>query len=140
MLRELNVVEQRCRAVLEVLDGIPVTEVAERFGVARQTGHPAEARMGLGLFLNSDNGITWWSHSGSVAGFECVLAGVAGAGFAVAAMTNSADGFAVARNAADLVSRLHGPGPLRVGQLPRRVTLLFFSLRPYRVGLTKLGT
>jgi transposase len=39
MLRELNVVEQRYRAVLEVLDGIPVTEVAERFGVARQTVH-----------------------------------------------------------------------------------------------------
>jgi transposase InsO family protein len=37
MLRELNVVEQRYQAVLEVLDGIPVTEVAERFGVSRQT-------------------------------------------------------------------------------------------------------
>ncbi|MFY9648703.1 MAG: helix-turn-helix domain-containing protein, partial [Trebonia sp.] len=33
MLRELKVVEQRYRAVLEVLDGIPVTEVAERFGI-----------------------------------------------------------------------------------------------------------
>jgi len=81
------------------------------------TGHPAEARMGTGLFLNSGSGITWWSHSGSVPGFECVLAGVAGAGFAVAAMTNSAAGFAVARDAADLVSRLHGPGPLRLGTL-----------------------
>jgi hypothetical protein len=28
MLRELNVVEQRYQTVLEVLDGIPVTEVA----------------------------------------------------------------------------------------------------------------
>jgi transposase len=37
MLRELKVVEQRCQAVLQILDGIPVTEVAERFGVARQT-------------------------------------------------------------------------------------------------------
>ena len=44
MLRELNVVEQRYRAVLEVLDGIPVTEVAERFGVARQTVHRWVAR------------------------------------------------------------------------------------------------
>ena len=44
MLRELNVVEQRYRAVLEVLDGIPVTEVAERFGVARQTVHRWMAR------------------------------------------------------------------------------------------------
>ncbi len=39
MLRELNVVEQRYRAVLEVLSGIPVIEVADRFGVARQTVH-----------------------------------------------------------------------------------------------------
>lgn len=37
MLRELNVVEQTYCAVLEVLSGIPVIEVAERYGVARQT-------------------------------------------------------------------------------------------------------
>lgn len=82
------------------------------------TGHPVEDRMGLGVFLNSGAGITWWSHTGSVAGFECVLAGTAETGFAVAAMANSADGFAVARDAADLASRLHGPGPLRLGTLP----------------------
>jgi transposase len=39
MLRELNVVEQRYRAVLEVLSGVPVVEVAERYGVGRQTVH-----------------------------------------------------------------------------------------------------
>jgi transposase InsO family protein len=40
MLVELAVVEQRYRAVLEVLeDGASVTEVARRFGVARQTLH-----------------------------------------------------------------------------------------------------
>jgi len=39
MLRELNVMEQRYRAVLEVLSGLPVVEVAERYGVARQTVH-----------------------------------------------------------------------------------------------------
>jgi transposase len=39
MLRELNVVEQRYQAVLQVLDDVPVTEVAERFGVARQIVH-----------------------------------------------------------------------------------------------------
>jgi transposase len=44
MLRELKVVEQRYRAVLGVLDGSPVTEVAERFGVARQTVHRWVAR------------------------------------------------------------------------------------------------
>ena len=44
MLRELKVVEQRYQAVLQVLDGISVTEVAERFGVARQTVHRWVAR------------------------------------------------------------------------------------------------
>src|SRR5215475_15549030 len=44
MLGELNVVEQRYRAVLEVLSGTPVIEVAERYGVARQTVHRWLAR------------------------------------------------------------------------------------------------
>ena len=44
MLRELNVVEQRYRAVLEVLSGAPVIEVAERYGVVRQTVHRWVAR------------------------------------------------------------------------------------------------
>ena len=45
MLVELGVVEQRYRAVLEVLqDGVPVTEVARRYGVARQTVHEWLAR------------------------------------------------------------------------------------------------
>jgi transposase InsO family protein len=39
MLWELRVAEQRVRAVLEVLDGASVTEVARRFGVSRQTVH-----------------------------------------------------------------------------------------------------
>ena len=39
MLVGLGVVEQRYRAVLEVLDGASVTEVAGRYGVARQTVH-----------------------------------------------------------------------------------------------------
>jgi transposase len=39
MLREWSVAEQRYRAVLEVLDGASVTEVARRFGVSRQTVH-----------------------------------------------------------------------------------------------------
>ena len=40
VLVELGVVEQRYRAVLEVLDeGVPVTVVALRYGVARQTVH-----------------------------------------------------------------------------------------------------
>jgi len=37
---ELNAVEKRYRVVLEVLeDGLPVTEVAMRHGVSRQTVH-----------------------------------------------------------------------------------------------------
>ena len=40
MLVELRLVEQRYQAVLEVLnDGAPVTDVARRYGVARQTVH-----------------------------------------------------------------------------------------------------
>jgi len=39
MLWELSVTEQRYRAVLEVLAGVPVTEVAERYGVSRQSVH-----------------------------------------------------------------------------------------------------
>jgi transposase InsO family protein len=40
VLAELGVVEQRYRAVLEVLgEGVSVTEVARRYGVARQTVH-----------------------------------------------------------------------------------------------------
>jgi transposase InsO family protein len=39
MLWELSVVEQRYRAVLEVLAGVPVTEVAGRYGVSRQSVH-----------------------------------------------------------------------------------------------------
>jgi transposase-like protein len=39
VLAELNLVEQRYRAVLEVLAGATVTDVARRCGVARQTVH-----------------------------------------------------------------------------------------------------
>ena len=39
VLVELTVTEQRYRAVLEVQAGVPVIEVAERFGVSRQAVH-----------------------------------------------------------------------------------------------------
>jgi transposase InsO family protein len=39
MLWELSVAEQRYRAVLEAASGVPVTEVAERYGVSRQSVH-----------------------------------------------------------------------------------------------------
>ena len=38
MLVELSVVEQSYHAVMEVLSGVPVVEVAERYGVSRQSG------------------------------------------------------------------------------------------------------
>jgi hypothetical protein len=46
MLWELSVAEQRYRAVLEVGIGVPVTEVAERYGVSLLTVHTwASARL-----------------------------------------------------------------------------------------------
>ena len=38
-LVELSVMEQRYRAVIEIENGCPVTEVAARYGVSRQTVH-----------------------------------------------------------------------------------------------------
>ena len=54
-LVELSVVEQRYRAVLEVESGVPVTEVAERFGVSRQSVHAwvrRYAQGGLGALMD----------------------------------------------------------------------------------------
>jgi len=39
LYEEVSVVEQRYRAVLEVLAGVAVSEVAERHGVSRQSVH-----------------------------------------------------------------------------------------------------
>jgi transposase len=44
VLSEISVTEQRYQAVLAALDGVPVTEVASRFGVGRQTVHRWLAR------------------------------------------------------------------------------------------------
>jgi transposase-like protein len=41
VLVELSVVEQRYQAVLQVLSGASVTEVAGRFGVSRQVCFPS---------------------------------------------------------------------------------------------------
>ena len=38
-LVELSVVEQRYRAILDAVAGVPVTEVAARYGVSRQSVH-----------------------------------------------------------------------------------------------------
>jgi transposase len=42
-MREMSVAEQRYQAVLAVLGGVPVTEVASRFGVGRQSAPAAGA-------------------------------------------------------------------------------------------------
>jgi transposase len=44
VLMEISVTEQRYQAVLAVLGGVPVTEVAGRFGVGRQSVHRWLAR------------------------------------------------------------------------------------------------
>jgi transposase InsO family protein len=48
MLVELSVVEQRYHAVMEVLAGAPVTEVALRYGVSRKSVHAWVGRYGEG--------------------------------------------------------------------------------------------
>jgi transposase InsO family protein len=56
VLIELGVVDQRHRAVLEALEGLPVTEVALRYGVTRQTVHRWLRRYeagGLGALVDS---------------------------------------------------------------------------------------
>ena len=47
-LVELSVVEQRYRAVLEAASGVPVTEVAARYGVSRQSVHAWVGRYAAG--------------------------------------------------------------------------------------------
>jgi integrase len=63
-----SMTEQRYRAVLEVRAGVPVTEVAVRFGVSRQSVHAAPTAAGLSGFHFHD-----LRHTGNV------LAGEAGA-------------------------------------------------------------
>ena len=53
VLREISVTEQRYQAVLAVLSGVPVTEVAGRFGVGRQSVHRDLIRV-LQIPINQD--------------------------------------------------------------------------------------
>ena len=78
--------------------------------------HPAELRMGSGVFLaTSDRGVRWWSHSGLVTGYASLLA--CSGGFAVAIMSNDSQ-------AEDLIGELfrdvavsRGPGPVELTNL-----------------------
>ena len=80
MIRELNVIEQRYRAVLEVLSGIPVTEVAERYGVVRQTvhrwmaGYRADGIAGLPERSHAPMRHPWWTPA-QVKAVICCLTG-----------------------------------------------------------------
>jgi transposase-like protein len=57
VLVELGVAEQRYRAVLEVLDeGATVTDVARRYGVARQTVHGWLCR-----YVHQGGLAGWWT-------------------------------------------------------------------------------
>ena len=54
-LVELSIMEQRYRAVIEIENGCPVTEVAARYGVSRQTVHTWKNRYqqgGLAALIN----------------------------------------------------------------------------------------
>ena len=78
--------------------------------------HPAEPRMGSGVFLaTSDRGVRWWSHSGLVTGYASLLACTGS--FAVAIMSNDSQ-------AEDLIGELfrdvaisRGPGPVELTNL-----------------------
>src|SRR5215471_2328104 len=81
MLRDLNVVEQRYQAVLQLLDAIPVNEVAERFGVARQTVHrwggplPGQRYCWPGYQSHAPNAHPWQTISAMPGLFPCGGAG-----------------------------------------------------------------
>lgn len=101
-------------------------------------GHPVEPRMGAGLFLTSSGDLTWWSHGGSVDGFESVLAGHEVSGFAVAVMTNGPSGASVAMEAMALVGAQHGPGPVVVDH--RTGEGIRTAIRMNQLHLEALGT
>lgn len=80
-------------------------------------GHPVEPRMGAGLFLTKGDSVTWWSHSGSVDGFECLLAGDRSTRFAIAVMTNGPGGGSIATQVAARIGDEGGPAAVSVDHL-----------------------
>jgi transposase len=78
VITELTVMEQRYQAVLEVDAGVPVVEVAQRFGVSRQAVHRWVARYrDGGLEALADRSkrpkSSPWQMSGEVEALVCQL-------------------------------------------------------------------
>ena len=80
-------------------------------------GHAVEPRMGLGLFLNEETGHKWWSHSGSVAGFECLHGRRGRSRFRLGRPGELIRAAPLVKTVGDLVSRSEGPSPFAMHDL-----------------------
>jgi CubicO group peptidase (beta-lactamase class C family) len=90
--------------------------------------HPAEPRMGSGVFLaTSDRGVRWWSHTGLVTGYASLLA--SSGGFSVAIMANDSQ-------AEDLIAELFGDLAVSRGPGPVQLTNLFGESIRRWIGMT----
>ena len=90
--------------------------------------HPAEPRMGSGVFLaTSDRGVRWWSHTGLVTGYASLLA--SSGGFSVAIMANDSQ-------AEDLIAELFGDLAASRGPGPVELTNLFGESIRRWIGMT----
>jgi CubicO group peptidase (beta-lactamase class C family) len=80
-------------------------------------GHPVEPRMALGPMLTDAGEVEWWSHGGSPAGYECMMAGTGPGGFAVAVMANSGGWHDVPDLVFRMVADECGPGAVERTEL-----------------------
>jgi CubicO group peptidase (beta-lactamase class C family) len=79
-------------------------------------GHPAEPRMGSGVFLTaSEGGVRWWSHSGLVTGYASLLASTDS--FSVAIMSNDSQAEHLVTEVFRHVAAKYGPGPVELTNL-----------------------
>jgi CubicO group peptidase (beta-lactamase class C family) len=78
--------------------------------------HPAEPRMGSGVFLaTSDRGVRWWSHTGLVTGYASLLA--SSGGFSVAVMANDSQAENLIAELFGDLAASRGPGPVELTNL-----------------------
>jgi CubicO group peptidase (beta-lactamase class C family) len=79
-------------------------------------GHPAEPRMGGGVFLTtSEDGARWWSHSGLVTGYASLLASTDS--FSVAIMSNDSHGENLVADVFEQLTAAYGQGPAQLTNL-----------------------